>query len=82
LQLPNLSGSPLSLQGWRGQPKQSREGYEIAAPRQVGARNDKKNRRAGIYFPPKGAAYKMPPYKMPGIKRKIEISQPQAGLER
>jgi hypothetical protein len=33
---------PLSLRGWRSQPKQSREGYEIATPRQVGARNDKK----------------------------------------
>jgi len=36
LHLPNLLGSPLSLQGWRGQPKQSREGYEIARPDKSG----------------------------------------------
>ena len=64
--LPPLSLRGLSRAKRGSQPKQSGEGYEIATPRQVGARNDK-----WATEPDEIGAIT----EMPKIERKIRIKQ-------
>jgi len=70
--LPPLSLRGLSRAKRGSQPKQSGEGYEIATPRQVGARNDK-----WAWSPIKQAITEMPK-----IEREIKIKQLFLGISK